>query len=124
MADIRKDLTRTAQDLSRIAQDAAYVAVGLGVVGLQKAQVTRRELVGQIERQRKAADGSMADLRSQVAKAWMDLDGAIGQLIEAADATLEPVADRLPPPAQQVFKQAQEARDRVRTLVKEQIAAA
>ena len=31
-------------DVNKALQDAAYVAVGLGVIGFQKAQVRRREL--------------------------------------------------------------------------------
>jgi hypothetical protein len=38
-------------DLRRIATDAAYVAVGLGVLGFQRAQVRRRELRQQVEAQ-------------------------------------------------------------------------
>jgi len=123
MADIRQDFTRTAQDLTRVAQDAAYVAIGLGVVGFQKAQVARRELIEQIERQRAVADRPVADVRAQVAKAWNELDKALGQLIDAADATIEPVAERLPAQAKAALKQAQETRDQVRGYLKDQIAA-
>jgi gas vesicle protein len=123
MASIRQDFSRTAQDVSRVAQDAAYVAVGLGVVAFQKAQVARRELMEQLEQQRDAAEGPLADVRAQLAKAWKDVDGAIGQLIEAADEALQPVAERLPSQARLALKQAQEARDQFRTFVKEQLAA-
>jgi hypothetical protein len=130
MADIRQDFTRTAQDLSRVAQDAAYVAIGIGVVGFQKAQVARRELIEQLERQRTASESpvsdvfaQVADLRAQVAKTWSDLDKTLGELIERADATFEPVAERLPAQAQAVVKQAREARDQIRGFISEQLAA-
>jgi hypothetical protein len=35
-------------DLRKLATDAAFVAVGLGVLGLQRAQVRRRELQRQL----------------------------------------------------------------------------
>lgn len=35
--------------LVRLARDAAYVAVGFGVLGLQRAQVRRRELRKRLE---------------------------------------------------------------------------
>ncbi|MGO9558431.1 MAG: hypothetical protein ACLPQS_14595 [Acidimicrobiales bacterium] len=130
MADVRKDFTRTAQDLSRVAQDAAYVAIGLGVVGFNKAQVARRELLEQIEKQRLTAEGPVSDVlaqmtevRAQVAKAWAEFDKTLGQLIERADATFEPVAEKLPAQAQAVVKQARETRDQLRGFIAEQLAA-
>lgn len=123
MQSIRHDVSRTAQDLSRVAQDAAYVAVGLGVVGFQKAQVARRELMEQLDRQLNLAEGPLAEARGQMAKAWKDVDAAIGQLIEATDTTFEPLAERLPEKARDVVKQVQEARDQVRTFLKDQLAA-
>lgn len=123
MADIRNDFSRTAQDLSRVAQDAAYVAVGLGVVGFQRAQVARRELMEQLERQAKAADRPLGDFRTHFSRAYKELDAALGQLITAADTTFEPVAELLPEPVQQVVKQTREARDQVRSFLKDQIAA-
>jgi hypothetical protein len=123
MGSIRQDITRTAQDLSRVAQDTAYVAVGLGVVGFQRAQVVRRELMQQADPQRVLAEGTVAEVRSQLGKAWKDLDAALGQLIEAADAAVEPVAERLPAQAQLAVKQVQETRDQLRSFIKEQVAA-
>ncbi|HET9091514.1 MAG TPA: hypothetical protein VFN50_03830 [Acidimicrobiales bacterium] len=123
MADLRHDLTRTAQDFGRVAQDAAYVAVGLGVVGLQRAQVARRELAARLERQRTAADGGLSSAREQVARAWTDVDKALGQFFEAADAALDPLADRLPPQVQEAVTKARESRDHLRGYLKGQLAA-
>ena len=39
----RNDLTGLATEVANRARDAAYVAVGLGVLGLQRAQVQRQE---------------------------------------------------------------------------------
>ncbi len=36
------------EDLPRSVRDAAYVLVGLGVLGFQRAQVARRELTRQL----------------------------------------------------------------------------
>ncbi|MGH9297593.1 MAG: hypothetical protein ACRDZP_06395 [Acidimicrobiales bacterium] len=110
MADIRQDLNRAAQDLTRVGKDAAYIVVGLGVVGLQKAQVRRRELLEQLSQ----VEGPVGDARTQLAKALSDLDKVFGELIERADATLEPVEQRLPAQAQAVVKQARDARDQLR----------
>lgn len=123
MADFRQDLNRTAQDFTKVAQDAAYVAIGLGVIGFQKAQVARRELVEQLDRQRTSGGDQAAEVRAQVTKALKDFDKVVSQLIERADATLEPVSERLPEQAQQVVKQVREVRDQVREYIQQQLAA-
>jgi hypothetical protein len=38
----------TNEDLSKLAKDAFYVAVGLGVMAVQKVQVRRREVQKQL----------------------------------------------------------------------------
>jgi hypothetical protein len=124
MPSFRHDVSRTAQDLSRVAQDAAYVAVGLGVVGFQKAQVARRDLMQQLERQRRGAERPLAEVKGQLAKTWNDVDAAVGQLIEVTDSTLEPLAERLPAQARDAVKQLQGTRDRVRSYLKGRLEAA
>lgn len=47
--EARPDLSRAVAELTKVAQDAAYVAIGLGVLGFQQAQVRRRELQSQLE---------------------------------------------------------------------------
>lgn len=112
MTDIRKDFTRTAQDLTKVGKDAAYVAIGLGVLGFQKAQVRRRELLAQLERQ---PGSPFADARKEVVKALKELDRNLSDVIERADATLEPIEQRLPAGAQTIVQQARVARDQLRT---------
>lgn len=62
--------------VTKTLQDAAYVAVGLGVIGFQKAQVRRQELTKQLDETRK-------ELTTQV-------DAYRGKLGELADR-LEPL---------------------------------
>ncbi|MGD0082257.1 MAG: hypothetical protein ABSD78_03560 [Acidimicrobiales bacterium] len=129
MADIRSDVTKAAWEMTKVAQDAAYVAIGLGVIGVQKAQVRRRDLRSQLERPlgdvlkvveapiadfRKVVEPSIADFRKEFGKAVKELDKSFGQFIERFDATLEPMSERLPAGAQQVVQQAKEARDQLR----------
>ena len=130
--DLRKtknDVSKTAGDLTKIAQDAAYVAIGLGVLGFQKAQVRRRELRSQLEdlqgqlgyvgrRNRTPAGrrnrGPVSDYRKEIAKAMKEFDKTVGQLIERWDARVDPVSERLPAGAQAAIQQAREARDQLR----------
>lgn len=122
--DLRKtkvDVSKTVSDLTKVAQDAAYVAIGLGVLGFQKAQVRRRELQSQLESLQeqfghasKRGQAPIADLRKEIAKAMKEFDKTMSQLIERFDATVEPVSERLPAGAQAAIHQAREARDHLR----------
>ena len=118
MADVRFDLNKTAADITKAAQDAAYVAIGLGVIGFQKAQVRRQEfqklIESQVSRQRSTVEAPVANYRKEFGKALKEIDKTVSQFIERLDATFEPVAERLPSGAQAVVHQAREARDQLR----------
>ena len=78
------DVDKAAAELNKALREAAYVAVGLGVIGLQKAQVQRVELTRQLESQ-----VDTAALRSQLSDLARSVDEAIipirGQLNEGLD---------------------------------------
>jgi hypothetical protein len=124
MSDVRSDFQKTAEDLARVGKDAAYVAIGLGVVGLQRAQVARRELSKQLEGQVASFAGPLGEARVHFGRAWKEFDKAVAQLIERADASIDPLAERLPEELQAVVKQARQTRDQVRGLITEQLSAA
>ncbi len=118
MPDVRKDFQKTAGDLTKVVQDAAYVAVGLGIMGFQQAQVRRREMLAQIERQRSAARCSRSATPARTSPmAVKEIDRTVGQVIERLDASFNPVAERLPETAQAVVKQAREVRDQLRSYL-------
>jgi hypothetical protein len=123
MAEIRRDFSRTAEDLARVGRDAGYVAIGLGVVGFQKAQVARRDLMAQLASRRGELAGPLGDARSELHRACRHLDKAVGRLVERADAGLEPIAERLPSQAQAALKQARATRDKMRSRIAERLAA-
>ncbi len=123
MAEIRRDFSRTAEDLARVGRDAGYVAIGLGVVGFQKAQVARRDLMAQLASRRGELAGPLGDARSELQRACRHLDKAVGRLVERADAGLEPIAERLPSQAQAALKQARATRDKMRSRIAERLAA-
>lgn len=129
--DLRKtrtDVTKTAADLTKVAQDAAYVAIGLGVLGVQRAQLRRKELLSQLEavqgrfvpmNRRRQARGKgrqapVSDLRKEIAKAMKEFDKTVTQLLERWDARIEPVSERLPAGAQAAIHQVRETRDQLR----------
>ncbi len=131
-----------ADDVSRTARDAAYVAVGLGVLGFQKAQVRRRELAQRLaaasttaqQRIERLADlagaGSavqqqlerLGELPTELARTLADVDDAVETLITRLETLVEPLEQHLPPAArdavQQAREQARAARQQLRTRVR------
>jgi uncharacterized membrane-anchored protein YhcB (DUF1043 family) len=79
-------------DLTTLAKDAAFVAVGFGVIGLQRAQVRRVELTKQLEVQRQVLETQLDELRTQVAKAAQDVEGLLEPVIGELRRTLTALA--------------------------------
>lgn len=96
MAQMPKNPT----DVTRLAKEAAYVAVGLGVLGLRQAQIRRNQL-----RRHIAAEPSLEEkigsLRSEVVRQVGQLDELVGGALERLDATVEPWEAHLPLPARE-----------------------
>jgi hypothetical protein len=82
-------------DLTKTLKDAAYITVGLGVIGFQKAQVRRQELRKQLESQ-------LTDTRQSVTKLAKDIEGRFEPVIEQIEG-------RLPGQARDIVKQARSA---------------
>jgi hypothetical protein len=113
MTDTRKELAQAAGALAGLARQASYVAIGAGVIGVQKAQVRRRQIADTAGRAVKQGAGG----REDVAKAVKDFDANVAQVIKFVDSALEPVFQRLPGPVQAAVQQAREARDELRARV-------
>jgi septal ring factor EnvC (AmiA/AmiB activator) len=60
------DLEKAATDFNNAVKEAAYVAVGLGVLGFQRAQVQRVELAKQLEAQLAGLNTLSTNLGTQV----------------------------------------------------------
>lgn len=102
------DLTQT---LTSTLKDTAYVAVGLGVLGFQRAQVARVDLTknlsadtGKLQAQVKAqvedvtgaVEAQLSDVRTQVAKAVSSLEETFEPVAKELEGRLDEVEDRLP----------------------------
>lgn len=59
------DINKAATEINNALRDGAYVAVGLGVLGFQRAQVHRVELTKQIEAQLGDWEEFLATAREQ-----------------------------------------------------------
>jgi hypothetical protein len=104
------DLGALAGELAHRAKDAAYVAVGLGVLGLQRAQVVRHRLATNAAGadQRIARLGNGLSLGAQQLADWLEGTAAF------VGAQLRPLEDERPETA---LETARELADRARAQV-------
>jgi hypothetical protein len=86
-------------DLTKTLTDTAYVAIGFGVLAIQKAQVQRRDLAKQLSGLTAELTGDRAELRTKVAKLSRDIEGRI-------DPVVDELTDRLPESAKDAVKTA------------------
>ncbi|MHB8467646.1 MAG: hypothetical protein ACYDH6_10330 [Acidimicrobiales bacterium] len=87
-------------------KDAAYVTIGLGVLGFQRAQVRRVELTKQLEEQVKVLESQVAEGRKAVAGIAGQLDDIVGPVRSQIETQLEAIESALPAGVAEVFKQA------------------
>ena len=98
MTDLRTDLTKTLKD-------AAYVVVGFGVIGFQRAQVRRQELRKQLEGQRHQLEEQLAEVRAQVQKLVVDLDARLQPVRHEVEGRLDTFESTLPEQARGLVQQ-------------------
>lgn len=94
-------------DVKKTLQDAAYVAVGFGVIGFQRAQVRRQELRKQLVSRRQELEGRLGELKNRVEPVVKDLEQRI-------EPVLDDIEGRLPEQAKGIVQQ---ARLRAKTLL-------
>ena len=116
MIDIREDITKSAKD-------AAYIAIGLGVMGFQRAQVRRRELIELAKQQLPAMEAPLTEARAELARRVTELDGRVTELASLLESRIQPVEQRLPAPAQALLGQAREAGSQLRHYLVSALAA-
>jgi DNA anti-recombination protein RmuC len=103
------DFSKTVKD---VAKEAAYITVGFGVIGVQRAQVRRQELKRQLDAQRQQFETQMTEVRGQVQKLVQDLDERLQPVRTEFESRINEFEGRLPEQARDFVQQ-------VRTLAKE-----
>jgi len=111
------DLTN---EVTGMARDAAYVVVGLGILGFQKAQIHRAELKSKLAGELGLED-RLAEVRDTVSSGVQHIDGLVEGAVQLVESTLQPLEDQLPPAArdlaQKAHTQAREVRAQIRDLM-------
>jgi hypothetical protein len=122
MPDVTNNLTALSKGVTDFARDTAYVAVGLGVLAYQRAQVQRVELQNRLSHDFDIdLDKRIGDVRGGVAKGIHQLDDLAETAVQFVETTFEPIEDKLPPTVSQLTikarEQAREVRSQIRQLV-------
>lgn len=106
------ELTDLTNEVTQFARDAAYVAVGMGVLGYQRAMAQRNDLMAKLGAERDL-DGRLADLRSAVTTGIQQVDSLLETATTVVESTVAPLEEQLPEPAREL---AHLAHERVRLL--------
>jgi hypothetical protein len=122
MPDVTNNLTALSKGVTEFARDTAYVAVGLGVLAYQRAQVQRVELQNRLSHDFDIdLDKRIEDVRGGVAKGILQLDDLTETAVQFVEHTFEPIEEKLPPTVSQLTTkarvQAREVRSQIRHLV-------
>jgi hypothetical protein len=122
--DKMSELKGVTDDIVGTARDAAYVAVGLGVLAFQRAQVRREELLKALSGSRGEIEGRLADVRDEIGKRVKFIDERFEQVLETIEASMIPLEDRLPEPAKDIVRQARTQAHEVRQQIRSFLATA
>ena len=114
------NISTLSKGVTDLARDAAYVAVGLGVLGYQRAQVQRVELKNKLGK-----DFSLGEhrttVRHEVNKGVRQFDDFVESAARFVETKFQPVEEQLPTQVTQLttkaFDQAREVRNQIRQRV-------
>ncbi len=122
------------QNITQTMKDTAYVAVGLGVLGFQRAQVARRELTttlnadtgklqaqvkAQVEDVTSAVEAQLVEVKTQLAKAVTNLEPVAKEL----EGRLDEVEERLPEQVKAVVASARQVAESAAAQMRSLLAA-
>jgi hypothetical protein len=125
MSETTTTMGTVAKGVTDLARDAAYVAVGLGVLGYQRAQVQRVELKNKLSTDF-SLENRLGDVRTNVrdnvSKGIKQIDGLAETAASFVESTLAPLEDRLPTQVTQLTSKAREQARDVRTQIVQRVA--
>jgi hypothetical protein len=113
-------MSTISKGVSDLARDAAYVAVGLGVLGYQRAQVQRVELHNRLSKDF-SLDEHLDGVRVELTKGIAQLDDLVESATQFIESSMQPLEQQLPTPITQLatkaFEQSREVRSQIRQRV-------
>jgi hypothetical protein len=120
MPEVPTNITTISKGVTDLARDAAYVAVGLGVLGYQRAQVQRVELQNRLSKDF-SFDQRIGDVRQGVAKGIHQIDDLAETAVQFVETTLQPLEDKLPSSVSQVTTKAKQQAREVRIQIRQRV---
>ena len=120
MPDVTSNINTLSKGVTDLARDAAYVAVGLGVLGYQRAQVERVDLQNRLS-QDLALDQRIDGVRQSVAKGFAQIDDLAESAVHFVETTLQPIEEMLPPTVTQLTAKAREQAREMRTQIRQRV---
>ena len=122
MPDVSTNISTLSKGVTDLARDAAYVAVGLGVLAYQRAQVQRVELQKRLPKDL-PIDQRIGDVRQGVAKGYRQIDDIAESAAHFVETTLQPIEERLPTSVTQITTKAREQVREVRIQIRQRVSA-
>jgi hypothetical protein len=114
------NITALSKGVTDLARDAAYVAVGLGVLGYQRAQVQRVELKNKLSKDF-SLEQRLEGVRTGVTKGVKQIDDLVESAAQFVESSFAPLEQQLPASVTQLtskaFEQAREVRIQIRERV-------
>ena len=120
MPEINTNITHLSKGVTDLARDAAYVAVGLGVLAYQRAQVQRVELQKRLSKEL-PIDQRLGDVRQGVAKGYAQIDDLAESAAQFVESTLQPIEEKLPASVTQITIKAREQAREVRLQIRQRV---
>jgi hypothetical protein len=122
MPDVPGNISNLSKGVTDLARDAAYVAVGLGVLGYQRAQVQRVELQARLSKDL-ALDQRIEEVRHGMAKGYLQIDDLAESAAQFVETTLQPLEEKLPSSVTHVTTKAREQAREVRIHIRQRVSA-
>jgi hypothetical protein len=122
MPDVTTNISTLSKGVTDLARDAAYIAVGLGVLAYQRAQVQRVELQKRLQKDLPIEE-RIGDVRQGVAKGFRQIDDLAESAVQFVESTLQPIEERLPASVTQVTTKAREQAREVRIQIRQRVSA-
>jgi capsule polysaccharide export protein KpsE/RkpR len=111
----------SAGTMTQALKDAAHAVIGFGVIGWNKTQVRRRELLKELNTQRHQVETQLDGAKEQLATAIRHLDARIEPVRHDLEEQLDKVSEKLPEQARALLasarKVAQDTERQVRQAV-------
>src|ERR1700685_372277 len=120
MPEVPTNISTLSKGVVDLARDAAYVAVGLGVLGYQRAQAQRVEVQHLLSKDF-SLDEQLSGVRTELTKGVEQLDDLLETATQFIETSIQPLEQQLPPSVTQLttraFEQAREVRSQIRQRV-------